>query len=176
MLSESATAYFRAHYTRKDAALSDAEGHNEALKPGSTATPLSTLIWAVVSGDMATVEAQLADDIEWDQMPYNQKLKGKKEVMPWLKAGATSEKMPEVINNVMAENWGVFEYWNIGTATLELIEFGKKQGWPFPKEPNSLIGQKYRVAQCFVYHLDSNGQINRMRQYLDAGSVWAQFK
>jgi hypothetical protein len=32
------------------------------------------------------------------------------------------------------------------------------------------------VAQCFVYHLDDDGRIDVMRQYLDAGSVWAQFK
>lgn len=139
-------------------------------------TPLSTLIFAVASGDMAAVDAQLADDIEWDQMPYNKKVRGKKEVMQWLQAGSASEKKPEIINNVLAAKWGVFEYWNAGTATKELIDFGKKQGWPFPKDPNSLIGQKYRVAQCFVYRLNGAGRIDLMRQYLDAGSVWAQFK
>ena len=72
---------------------------------------------------------------------------------------------------------GVFSrYWNVGTATRELIEFGKSQGWLFPKDPNSLVGQKYKVAQCFVYHLDEQGKIDVMRQYLDTGSVWAQFK
>jgi len=142
----------------------------------ASATPLSTLIFGVATGDMGVVGAQLAKDIEWDQMPYNQKVRGKKEVMKWLAAGSTSEKKPEVINDMLAGRWGVFEYWNIGTATEELIEFGEKQGWPFPKEPHSLIGQKYRVAQCFVYHLDDDGHIDLMRQYLDAGSVWAQFK
>ena len=118
----------------------------------------------------------MADGIEWDQMPYNQKVRGKKDVMKWLTAGSKSEKKPEVINDVLADKWGVFEYWNIGTATKELIEFGVKQGWPFPNDPTSLIGQTYRVAQCFVYHLDDAGRIDLMRQYLDAGSVWAQFK
>ena len=36
---------------------------------------------------MGAVEAQLADDIEWHRMPFNQKVKGKKDVMTWLKAG-----------------------------------------------------------------------------------------
>jgi hypothetical protein len=36
---------------------------------------------AVTSGDMATIDAQLAEEIEWDQMPYNNKAKGKKDVM-----------------------------------------------------------------------------------------------
>lgn len=143
---------------------------------GPAATPLSILIFGVASGDMRAVDAQLADSVEWDQMPYNQKVKGKKEVMKWLTAGSRSEKKPEIINNVLVNNWGVFEYWNVGTATKELIEFGEKHRWPFPKDPSSLIGQKYRVAQCFVYHLDDDGRIDLMRQYLDAGSVWAQFK
>jgi hypothetical protein len=151
---------------------------SEIQPPNANAgeTPLSILIFGVAAGEMAAVEAQLADEIEWHQMPYNQKVQGKENVMTWLKAGSTSEKKPEIINNVLAGKWGVFEYWNVGTATKELVEFGEKQGWPFPKNSKSLIGQQYRVAQCFVYHLDDNGQIDLMRQYLDAGSVWAQFK
>jgi hypothetical protein len=39
--------------------------NSEALKPGSRATPLSRLIWAVAAGDIATAEAQITDDIEW---------------------------------------------------------------------------------------------------------------
>jgi len=66
--------------------------NDEALQPGSTATPFSTFIWAVVSGDVATAEAQLADDVEWDLMPYDHMLKGKEEVIPWLKAGGSLEK------------------------------------------------------------------------------------
>jgi hypothetical protein len=141
-----------------------------------TATPLATLIFAVAAGDLATVDSQLADDIEWDQMPYGQKVRGRQEVMAWLKAGSASEKKPEVINDVLADKWGVFEYWNVGTVTRELIEFGKKHRWPFPETPENLVGQKYRVAQCFVYHLNGEGRIELMRQYLDAGSVWAQFE
>lgn len=152
--------------------MTDSNADNEPPKP----TAFSTFILAVASGDLRTAEAQLADDIEWVLMPYGQKLKGKQAVLPWLKAGAASEKEPEIINDVATNNWGVFEYWNIGTATQELIEFGKKQGWPFPKDPDSLIGQRYKVAQCFVYHLDKEGKIELMRQYLDAGSVWNQFK
>lgn len=116
-------------------------------------TVFSAFILAVASGDLNAAEAKLSDRIEWHQMPYGQKLTGKREVMPWLKAGAASEKEPEIINDVAANDWGVFEYWNVGTATRELIEFGKSQGWLFPKDPNSLVGQKYKVAQCFVYHL-----------------------
>jgi hypothetical protein len=150
--------------------------NNEALKPGSTATPFSTFIFAVASGDMATAEAQIADDIEWGLMPYNKALKGKNEVIPWLKAAAADQKKPVAITNAIAKDWGVFEYWNIGTVSEEVIAFGNRQKWPWPKDPKSFLGQPYRVAQCFVYHLNSEGKIDFMRQYLDTGSVWAQLK
>ena len=65
--------------------------------------------------------------------------------MPWLIAGAASEKEPKIINDVAANDWGVFEY--VGTATRELIEFAESQGWPFPQDPSSLVGHKYKVAQ-----------------------------
>ncbi|MGB8310532.1 MAG: hypothetical protein WCE81_01555 [Halobacteriota archaeon] len=150
--------------------------NNEALKPGSTATPFSTFLWAAVSGDLATAEAQLTDDVEWNLMPYNHIIKGTKEVIPWLKAGAASQKEPVVISNLATKEWGVFELWNIGTLTEDTIEFGKQLGWPFPGDPSGLVGKKYKVAQCFVYHINAEGKIDLMREYLDAGSVWAQFK
>ena len=150
--------------------------NSETLKPGSMATPLSRLIWAVVSEDMTTAEAQITDDIEWGLMPYNKILKGKGEVLPMLRAGSRDKKKPIIISNVATKDWGVFEYWNVGTVGEELIKYGNEHQWPWPKDPESLVGQTYRVSQCFVYHINPEGKIDFMRQYLDAGSVWAQFK
>jgi hypothetical protein len=150
---------------------------SETLKPGSAAaTPFSRLIWAVAAGDIATVEAQVTDDIEWGLMPYNKVLKGKAEVIPMLRAGSADQKKPVVITNAVADDWGVFEYWNIGTFSEEVMRFGNEQKWPWPRDPTTFLGQKYRVAQCFVYHITPEGKIDFMRQYLDTGSVWAQFR
>lgn len=134
---------------------------NETLQRGSNRTLFSTFISAVASGDLSTAEALLADNIEWDLMPTGQRLKGKAEVMPWLRAGAASRKEPETISDLAAADWGIFEYWNIGTVTEELVAFGNQQNWPWPKDPNGLIGQKYKVAQCFVWWLNEQG--NRAR-------------
>src|SRR3984957_16746116 len=98
----------------------------EALKPGSKETPFSAFIWAVVSGDIAAAEAQIADDVEWGLMPYNKVLKGKDQVIPWLKAAGADQKKPIVISNVTTKDWGVFEYWNIGTVSEEVIKFGNE--------------------------------------------------
>jgi hypothetical protein len=108
-----------------------------------------------VSGDLTTAEAQLADDVEWDLMPYNHIIKGTKEVIPWLKAGAASQKEPVVISDLATKGWGVFELWNIGTLTEDTVEFGKQLGWPFPEDPISLIGRKHKVPVCFVYHINA---------------------
>jgi hypothetical protein len=129
-----------------------------------------------VSGDIAAAEAQITDGIEWGLMPYNKILKGKTEVIPWLIAGSADQKKPFGITNVATKNWGVFEYWNIGTISADVIKFGNEQKWPWPRDPSSFLGQKYRVAQCFVYHINPEGKIDFMRQCLDAGSVWAQFQ
>ena len=148
--------------------------NNEALQPGSTATPFSTCIWAVVSGDVATVEARLADDVEWDLMPNNHIIKGKEEVIPWMKAGGAGQKELVTISNLATKEWGVFECWEIGTFTKDVAEFFKQQGWPFPEDPISLVGRKHKVAKCFVYHLNAEGKIDVVREYLDASSVIAQ--
>ena len=150
--------------------------NDEALKPGSQATPFSTFIWAIVSGGISAAAAQITDDIEWGMMPYSKVLKGKDEVISWLTAGSADQKKPIVITNVATKNWGIFEYLNVGTISEEVIKFGNEQKWPWPKDPHSLLGQNYRVAQCFLYHINPEGKIDFMRQYLDAGSVWAQFK
>ena len=149
--------------------------NTEALQPGSRATPFSTFLWAVVSGDLAAADAQVTDDIEWGLMPYNKVLRGKDQIIPWLKAAAADQKEPVVITNAAAQNWGVFEYWNIGKVSEDVIKLGNEQKWPWPKDPKSLLGQPYRVAQCFTYHFNSEGKIDFMRQYLDTGSIWSQF-
>jgi hypothetical protein len=151
--------------------------NNEALQPGSTATPFSTFFWSAMSGDLATAEAQFANDVEWDMMPNAQIRKGKEEVIPWLWAGGyASQKEPVVISNLATKEWGVWEYWNIGTLSEGVVEFAKQSEWPFPGDPRSLVGKRYKVPVCFVYHINAEGKIDLVREYLDVGSVMAQFK
>jgi hypothetical protein len=66
-----------------------------------------------------------------------------------------------VITNAVTKDWGVFEYWSIGTVSEEVIKFGNEQKWAWPKDPTSFLGQKYRVAQCFVYQ---SGRKDRLHE------------
>jgi hypothetical protein len=131
---------------------------NKDLEQGSTATPFSTFFWAAFKDDWATAEAQYADDIEWDMMSNNQIRKGKKEVVPWLKAAKYgSQKEPTLILNRADKEWGIWEYWNIGADQPGVIEFAKQPKWPFPADVSKIIGQKYKVPVCFIYHINAMG-------------------
>jgi hypothetical protein len=147
------------------------------LEKGSTATPFSKFFWAALKDDWATAEPQIADDIEWDMMSNNQIRKGKTEVLPFLKASKyASAKEPVPILNMANGEWGIWEYWNVGTADAGIIEFAKQSTWPFPADTSKIIGETYKVPVCFSYHINAKGQIDLVREYLDVGSVIAQFK
>lgn len=157
----------------------------KSLQPGSTATPFSTFFWAAMETmkttqelvDWSISEAQFADNIEWDMMNNGQIFKGKKVVMSWLKAeGYGSQKEPVVINKIATKEWGVWEYWNIGTLTKEIVEFAKQSGWKFPHDPETLIGRSYKVPVAFIYHINAAGKIDLVREYLDTQSLMEQFK
>ncbi|HXY86861.1 MAG TPA: hypothetical protein VEG44_00310 [Candidatus Acidoferrales bacterium] len=105
--------------------------NNKDLEQDSTTTPFSTFFWAASHDDWGTATACFADDIEWDMMSNNQICKGKKEVIQWLKASKyTSQKEPVVISNRADEEWGAWEYWNIGTLTEDAVEFAKQSNGP----------------------------------------------
>ncbi len=162
----------------------EAQRTGESLKPGSTATPFSTFFWAALSythkrveADRLTAEAPLADDIEWDLMNNGQIRKGKKEVTSFLWAGGFgSYKEPVAISNVATKEWGVWEYWNIGTLSEGIIEFARQSKWPFPADAHSLIGRTYRIPVGFVYHINAQGKIDIVRECLDTQSLMAQFQ
>lgn len=151
--------------------------NSKDLEQGSTATPFSTFFWAALKDDWATAEAQFADDIEWDMMPNNQIRKGKTDVLPFLKTSKyASAKEPIPIHNRADKEWGVWEYWNVGTVDKGIVEFAKQSKWPFPGDISTIIGKKYKVPVCFIYHINTVGKIDLVREYLDVGSVMTQFK
>ena len=146
------------------------------LEEGSKATPFSTFFWAGFKNDWTNAENQFSDDIEWILMPNYAIYKGKKDVVALCKAGKyASQKNPEPILNIITNEWGIWEYWNIGTVTEDVIEFANQSAWPFPKDTKSVIGKTYKVPVCFIYHINADNKIDLVREYLDVGSVMAQF-
>jgi len=145
------------------------------LEKGSTATPFSIFFWAMMDKDWATAEAQLADDIEME-MPNNQIHKGKKNVITLMKASKDSyQEEPVPILNTACKEWGIWEYWNIGTTNESIIEFGKKAELPVLTDVNS-VGKKYKVPVRIIYHINAMDKIDLIREYVDIENVNAQFK
>ncbi len=161
-----------------------ARASDDSLKPDSTATPFSTFFWKAIhymetldEAEKIDAVANFADDIEWDMMNNGQVRKGKEEVVAWCFAGGFgSKKEPVVIRNIATKEWGVWEYWNIGTLEEGIIEFARQSKWPFPADPKSLIGRTYRIPVSFIYHINAEGKIDLVDEYLDTQSLMAQFK
>ncbi len=145
------------------------------LEKGSTATPFSTASWAGMNDDWETVESQYADDIEWHVMSNNQIIKGKENVVAFLKAGQHgSQKEPLPILNTAASEWGIWEYWNTGIITKDYVEFAKQLKLPFLADIGDIVGKEYKIAVCFIYHVNAKNKIDLVREYLDMGSIMAQ--
>jgi ketosteroid isomerase-like protein len=149
---------------------------DHASQSGSSASVFSTFMSAAVGGDLAVADTLLADNIEVVVMPTGQIIEGKAEVISFLKIAKDFDHETFTINDFAAKDWGVFEYWNTGVVTDEFVAFGNEQKWPWPQEPNGLLGRKFKVVQCMVWQLNEEGKIHSMREYLDTGSLWAQFK
>lgn len=146
------------------------------LVKGKNPSPFATLAVALLSDDWATVEAKLADNIKWNMMPNAQNRKGKKNVVKFLKASYyAAKRKPKLIHDQVSKDWGCFEYYNIGITDKSIVEFVKQSKWPFP-DPSKLVGRKYKVPVCFVWHRNPKGKIDLIREYLDVGSLVTQFK
>jgi limonene-1,2-epoxide hydrolase len=153
--------------------------HGKDLEHGSTATPFSTLAWALLKDDLVTVAAQLADDIEWDMMPNMQKIKGKNNVIDFLKAGKdASAKEPVPLLNIATKDSGVWEYINRGTVTkdMHVLAAADSDFQLGAKDMSTLAGQQYAVAVCFVYQINAKGKIYLVHEYLDLENLKKQFK
>lgn len=160
-----------------------ARSADTSLQSGSTATPFSTFFWPAlkythdrVETDRIAAEIPFADDIEWDMMNNGQIRKGKKEVLAWCWAGGfASHKEPVAMRNAATKEWGVWEYWNVGTLTKDIIEFARQSKWPFPANIGSFLGRTYKIPVCFVYGINAQGKINLVHEYVDMQSLMTQF-
>jgi hypothetical protein len=153
-------------------------GDIEMLVRGADATPFSKLAYHLINAEDEAVNEALADNIVWTMMPNGTVLDGKEQVFGFLKPAFMSveKRKPELIGNVALKDWGVFEYWNSGIIDDNVIAFAQSF-WSqnrLPVDRDSIIGKEYKVAVCFVYHINTEGKIDLVREYLDIGSFVVQ--
>lgn len=153
-------------------------GDIEILVGGADATPFSKLAYHLIKAEDEAIKEALADDIVWTMMPNGAVLDGKEQVFEFLKPAFASVeiRMPELIGNVALKDWGVLEYWNKGIIDDNTIAFAQSF-WGqnrLPIDRDSIIGKEHKMAVCFVYHINTQGKIDLVREYLDPGSFVAQ--
>jgi len=139
-------------------------------------TPFSLLAYHLISGEDEAAKAQLADDIVWNLMPNGAVLKGKEQVYHFLKPAFLSveDRRPELLSNVAARDWGVFEYWNVGTVDERVIDFARSCWGSLPADLPNIVGLEFRVPVCFVYHVNAQEKVDLVREYMDTGSFVTQ--
>jgi hypothetical protein len=136
-----------------------------------------TLFESGRNNDFEAMADTISDDCEWVLMPNMKRFKGKSAVVELCTGGKlASDKVPEILFDVATAEWGVFEYVNRGTITKKLSGFAATSGWQFPQDPSTLVGRQYEVPVCFVYHLNAQGKIYLLHEYLDLGSLMRQLK
>lgn len=67
--------------------------------------------------------------------------------------------------------WGVFEFVNEGTVASGIVDFAAHSEWQFPMDPDALVGRRYAVPVCAVYHINAEGKLDRIHEYTDAASL-----
>jgi hypothetical protein len=153
-------------------------GDIEMLVRGADATPFSKLAYHLINAEDEAIKEALADDIVWTMMPNGAVLDGKEQVFEFLKPAFASVeiRMPELIGNVALKDWGVLEYWNKGIIDDNAIAFAQSF-WGqnrLPIDRDGIIGKEHKMAVCFVYHINTQGKIDLVREYLDIGSYITQ--
>jgi len=120
---------------------------NEALQPGSTATPFSTSSGQACQAMWPPLQPSLLMMFSWDLMSTTTQSK---------EGGGHSWLKPEGLlkragrhKTTCHKEWGVCELWNIGTLTEDALEYGKQLGGRF-RETRIVSWRTYKVAQCFV--------------------------
>jgi ketosteroid isomerase-like protein len=151
----------------------DSAPHANSKK--SPRTIFRTLFESGNNNDFDAVADAIADDCEWVLMSNMMSFKGKNDVVALCKAARlASDKTPEIIFDMATPEWGAFEYMNRGVITESLSALVATSGRQLASDPSTLVGRKYEVPVCFVYHLNAQGKIYLLREYLDLASLMEQ--
>jgi ketosteroid isomerase-like protein len=124
-------------------------------------------------GDWDAVMGCLAPDCEWTLTPTGLRLSGAEAILNFMRAGmAAGERAPPQIKSAFGtERDGVFEYVSRGVGTASAADFakslsGSSSNQAVGVEPSA--GASYEFHVCFVFHLDEDGRIAKVREYFAA--------
>ena len=124
---------------------------------------------AVERRDWDGAVACFAPDCEWRLITTGIALRGLDEIKAFLQRGfeASEREPPEVRSEFATKEFGVFEYTSRGIANERADDFVTRisEGASAVTDVVS-VGRRFEIHVCFVYHLDTDGLIDRVNEYI----------
>ena len=121
------------------------------------------------SGDWGTVSGYFSPACTWTLMPPGTTFRGSAEVVKFMQSGlgaAAEREQADVRNEFATDEWGVFEYTSRGVIDAErAAQFVQKIGTAGPSAED-LTGRRFEVPVCFVYHVNAEGLIDQVNEYV----------
>jgi hypothetical protein len=104
---------------------------------------------------------------DWRLMTAATQYHGLAEIRAFLQTGfgASAEReQPDVRNEFATDEWGAFEYTSRGTIGEDAVGFAASLGVP-AHIAKGFIGRTFEVPVCFIFHVNSQGLIDRVNEY-----------
>jgi len=165
-----------AHLTPVTQITSGSNRAPRAISRTSPPTIFRTLFESSENNDFDAVAGAIHEECEWMLMSSGEIFKGGKNIVALCKAGKlASVKKPEIMFDVANAEWGIFEYMSRGVITNAFANLAAASSWQFPVAPAALVGRRYALPVCIVYHTNAQRKIYLLQEYLDLGSLTNQF-
>lgn len=105
-----------------------------------------------------------ADDIDWTIVPTNTRIQGKAQFRQMAENhwAASPDRVKKIVNLFANDEYACLEYVTGGTLEGQ-ADFGTTKVNP--------TGKRYELQCCFVFHFDSDGLIDTVREYFDMATV-----
>jgi hypothetical protein len=129
---------------------------------------------AGLNGEWDAAAGMLDDDCEYVMMPTMEVSTGKQAVLAAAGRGALAfnrSRPFRITFDAATPEWGVFEFVNEGTVASGIVDFAANSDWQFTAEPRALVGHRYSVPVCMVYHTNERRKLYRIHEYTDVTSL-----
>jgi hypothetical protein len=130
------------------------------------------------SGYWAELDEILAPDCVWSLRTQGAVFQGLDDVVAFIQEGfdaAATREEPDVCTDFSAADWGVYEYISRGTIDPSQATRFAKRVIPAPRIITTalapilarmLSGKTFAIPVCFVYHVNSDGLIDQVNEYV----------
>jgi hypothetical protein len=132
-------------------------------------------------GNLDEVLSHFDPSCEWTLVTSSKTFRGHAELRQFLFSGTGASMIrekPDVKAEFVSDEWGVFEYISRGRVSKDALQFTEVIGVPevsfIARLGRTLAtfffhlfftGRTFEVPVCFIYHVNSQGLIDRVHEY-----------